>query len=61
MSTIAQEGTAKEGSAVAKKTPMNLVSRNLFSAMKTSLQGSECFEQPGESRVGSEFCFMERL
>ena len=49
----AQESTAKEGSAVAKPRPMSLVWRNLRAR-------SKCFEQPGESRVGSEFCFMER-
>ena len=51
----AQESTAKEGSAVAKPGPMSLVLRNFLSAKKTSLE-SGCFEQPEESKVGSELC-----
>ena len=40
MSKGAQESTSKEGSAVAKPRPMNLVSRNLLSAknVKTTPQ-----------------------
>ena len=36
MSKGVQEGTSKEGSAMAKPRPMNLVSRNLMSARKDS-------------------------
>ena len=60
MSKRAQECTAKEVSAVAKPTPMILVSRNLLSAKKNPFARFECFEQPRESRVGSELCFSER-
>ena len=59
MSKRAQGSTAKEGSAVAKPRPMSLVSRNLLKAKQTSPKVGS-FEQPGESRVGSEFCCMER-
>ena len=40
MSKRVQESQAKEGSAVAKPTPMNLVSRNLLSAKENSPQDS---------------------
>ena len=40
MSKRAQESTSKEGSAVAKPRPMNLLSRNLLSAKKTPPQDS---------------------
>ena len=60
MSKRAQESKAKEGPAVAKPRPMSLVSRNLLSAKKNLSARFKCFEHSGESRVGSEFCFMER-
>ena len=40
MSKRAQESTSKEGSAVAKPRPLNLVSRNLLSAKKDPPQDS---------------------
>ena len=46
MSKRAQEGTSKEGSAVAVLRPMNLVSRNLLSAKKTTLQDSSASNSP---------------
>ena len=46
MSKRAQESTSKEGSAVAKPRPMNLVSRNLLSAKKTPLQDSSASDTP---------------
>ena len=60
LSKRAPESTAEKGSVVAKRRPMSLMSRNLPSAKKTPPARFECYEQPGESRVGSELCFIER-
>ena len=56
-SVMSKESTAEEGPAEAKLTPINLVSRNNLSAKEKPSARFECFEQPGESRVGSELCF----
>ena len=47
MSKRVQESTAKEGSAVAKPTPMNWVSRNLLSAKKNPPQDSSASNSLG--------------
>ena len=46
ISKRAQVSTAKEGSAVAKPRPMNLVSRNLLGAKKTAPQDSRDSNRP---------------
>ena len=51
MSKRAQESTAKEGSAVAKPKPMNLVSRNLLSAKETHPQDSSGSNSPGNQEL----------
>ena len=56
----AQESTAKEGSAVETRRSMKLVPRSLLSAKKDPPQDSSDPKGPGESRVGPEFCFVER-
>ena len=60
MSKRAQERTSKEGSAVAKPRPMNLVSRNLPERKENSLRKIRVLRTARESRVGSELCFIER-
>ena len=47
----AQESTSKEGSAVAKPRPMNLVSRNLLGAKKTRPQDSSASKSPGNQEL----------
>ena len=51
MSKRAQESTAKEGSAVAKPRPMNLVSKNLRSMKKDPPQGSSAANSPGKQKL----------
>ena len=60
MSKRAQEGTAKEGSAVAKPRPMSLVSRNLLSAKKTPPQDSSASNSPGNQELDQSYVFIER-
>ena len=60
MSKRAQESTSEEGSAVAKPRPMNLVSRNLLSGMKTPPQDSSASNSSVNQEFGSELCFIER-
>ena len=51
----AQESTSKEGSAVAKPRPMNLVSRNLLSPKKTSPQESSASNSPGNQELDQSY------
>ena len=51
MSKRAQESTSKEGSAVAKPRPMNLVSRNLLSAKKNPPQDSSASHSLGNQEL----------
>ena len=59
MSKSAQEGTSKDGSAVAKPRPLNLVSRNLMSAKKFSPQGSSDPNSP-ENQELDQRCVLAR-
>ena len=56
MSKRTQESTAKESSAMAKPTDEFGVKEPPVRKENSSAR-FECFEQPGESRVGSELCF----
>ena len=51
MSKRSQEGTSKEGSAMTKPGPMNLVSRNLLSTKKDSLQDMSDSNSPLNAKV----------
>ena len=57
----AQESTSKRrfGSGETKTNEFGV--KELLSAKKNSSARCECFEQPGESRIGSELCFTQRL
>ena len=55
MSKRAQESTSKEGSAVAKPRPMNLVSRNLLSAKKTPPQDSSASNSPVNQELDQSY------
>ena len=55
MSKRAQESTAKEGSAVAKPRPMNVVSRNLLSAKQTSPKDSSASKSPGNQELEQSY------
>ena len=56
MSKWAQESTAKEGSALAKPRPMNLVSRNLLRAKQTSPKDSGASNSPRNQELDQ--CFV---
>ena len=51
MSKGVQEGTSKEGSAMAKPRPMNLVSRNLLSPRKDSPQDMSSSSNPVNAKT----------
>ena len=51
MSKRDQESTSKQGSAVAKPRPMNLVSRNFLSAKKTPPQDSSASSSLGNQEL----------
>ena len=55
MSKRAQESTSKDGSAVAKPGPMNLVSRNLLSAKKTPPQDSSASNSPENQELDQSY------
>ena len=60
MSKRVQESTLKEGSAVAKQRPMNLVSKNLLSAKKDPPRDLGDPNSLGNQDFGSELCFSSR-
>ena len=53
-----QEGTSKEGSAMAKPRRMNLVSRNFLSTRKDIPQDMSDSNNPGECQSGVRWCFI---
>ena len=55
MSKRVQESTAKECSAVAKPRLMNLVSRNLLSALETPPQDSSASNSPGNQELDQSY------